>query len=365
MDRRESGPSPQSAGWLYGCFAHDSQLVGRVVGSMGDWSPDACLLARRMLESGLGLSPEDAISEYAYRSVAAALSADNPPAARALDAIAGTQQELDVVSQLWTRRYLRRPLLQEQSEALRLMIGGCLSEQGSVIWGIDGASYKAADVVSRQGGQTVPAVTVHAPGTGGRGVVTGFSTPAARDTWLADRGQEAEGPLLAVADDGPRCRAVREETALAWLLQEAAVPQVAARLRPDMLTTDVRSEIFHAWRAAALRPAGFSMESCAAELRSRMLRAPGWAAGRIGWPEGHIAARYLARLARTPVTGGQGHTAISALAEEEASAAAATRRKIPVPKAMPSRAEPAIRDIAQPPTALGDFGPRTARLQGK
>jgi hypothetical protein len=161
-------------------------------------------------------------------------------------------------------------------------------------------------------------------------VVTGFADAGARDDWIEDRAPGRTGPL-AICDTGPWCRAVLEERVLAWLLSNGGGS--GEGWRPQTFTTYSRSEIFLAWRAASGNSRYRGSASVEAELRSRLLRAPAWAAPDIGWPYGQDAVAYLHRLAATPVT----------LAQAQAAALELVRMDRPVRGPRP-----------QPPVAAAD-----------
>jgi hypothetical protein len=205
--------------------------------------------------------------------------------------------------------------------------------------GLDGAWYGAAELTAAAGMSGGPAVGV-TTSAGTLEVVTGFADAGARDDWMADRAPGRTGPL-AISHTGPRCRAVLEERVLAWLLCNGGGS--GEGWRPHAFTTYSRSEIFLAWRAAAGNARYRGSASTEAELRSRLLRAPAWAAPDIGWPYGQDAVAYLHRLAVTPVT----------LAQAQAAALELVRLDRPVRG--PRR---------QPPAAAGDPG-RTADLRAR
>ena len=98
-------------------------------------------------------------------------------------------------------------------------------------------------------------------------------------------------------------------------------------------TTYARSECYLAWHAVARDGAPGEGRVVAgavrAELARRLLRAPGWAAGYVGWPFGELALAYAGRLAATPVSDVQGKAAARELIREDRQAAEIASRAWP------------------------------------
>jgi hypothetical protein len=270
--------------------------------------PDEYLIARRELELQLGVEPGETVAAASYRKAAVALrDAGHTRAALALTAIAGTSEELRAAAREWRDRYAQRRTTDAEEAARALMASGRVVPAGSGegMDGLDGAWYGAAELTPAAGMSGGPAVvvTTHA---GTLEVVTGFAEAGARDDWMADRAP-GRTDSLAICHTGPWCRAVLEERVLAWLLCNGGGS--GEGWRPHAFTTYSRSEIFLAWRAASEDPPYRGSGSAEAELRSRLLRAPAWAAPDIGWPYGQAAVAYLHRLAATPVTLAQAQAA--------------------------------------------------------
>jgi hypothetical protein len=317
--------------------------------------PDEYLIARRELELRLGIEPGDTVGAASYRKTAVALrDAGHTRAALALTAIAGTSEELRAAAREWRDRYAQRRTTDAEQAARALMDSGRVVPVGSGdgMGGLDGAWYIAAELTpaaGMSGGGPAVVVTTRA---GTLEVVTGFADAGARDDWMADRAPGHTDPL-ASCRTGPRCRALLEERVLAWLLSNCGGS--GEGWRPQTFTTYSRSEIFLAWRAASGNSSYMGSASAEAELRSRLLRAPAWAAPDIGWPYGQDAVAYLRRLASTPVT----------LAQAQAAALELVRMDRPVhgPRRQPLAAPADPRRTADPRARQGAGDRPGPRLQ--
>jgi hypothetical protein len=192
---------------------------------------------------------------------------------------------------------------------------------------------------------------------------------AEADAWLRSRAPDATGPLLTSVNGPALPRTVKEEEVLARLLRapgEAAA--FAVLLDPGQWTTHLRAELFTTlrWLTSGGGNPGYSV--VAEAFTRRLLRAPGWAADDIGWPDATRAMTYLQRLAATTVTAGQARLAAEALARGDAVAVSATQSRLaadvragraPQPSAQSPTVTP--QSPAQVPTARPPRPPAQAR----
>jgi hypothetical protein len=319
-------------GWLIArCLAGSPELTRELIHAAkagGDGS-DALLRARRLLEFRLGTGPGSDISDASYRKAAAALQAAGHPAAETVGAIAATGTELRAVAEEWRNRYANRPRSEAESRVLAQLsarrVVTAAAEEGMP--GIDGAWYGRADLLTDTGSRPVVIMTTRA---GLADIVDGFASEQARQAWLDDRAPGRTGPL-ASCGTGPPCRAVHEEQVLAWLLQNRGGS--GEGWKPQAFTTYSRSEIFLAWLTAARVGPGADSAHVQAELERRLLRAPRWAAGDVGWPFGQDAVAYLHRLTVTPVATMMAQSAARQLLSQDKAA----RRSRPAQPAFPAR----------------------------
>lgn len=135
--------------------------------------------------------------------------------------------------------------------------------------------------------------------------------------WIADRGTTGAGeltpPPVPIASRG-----WQEETVLARLVNSPHDGSaLAAKVRPETFTTDVRYELYVAMRALAGRGKGFTSETISAELARQMDRVPGYALANYGGPGAPWAHAYLRRLSATVVTPEAAFNAAVALSQED------------------------------------------------
>jgi hypothetical protein len=276
--------------------------AARVISS-GERSNDACLQARRYLEHQWFGDPDTVPASDDYRQAASALErAGRGTLAAVLDSIASTEDELAATSRAWSQRATAHPDTGEGAHLAQLIATGnlILAGTGPEV-GADGAWYQPGWF-----GDGDPVVLVTTTAT--RELAAGFYDADARDRWLRDRHRADVPRPLADPQVEHLPRVSREEQLLSFMLRHPGwMPDLEPQARARLWTADCRHEIAGAQRAAGgKQPAGeggtAAVRDVAAELRRRMLRAPGWAAAQVGWPDGHWAERYLHRLAMTSVT---------------------------------------------------------------
>jgi hypothetical protein len=148
-----------------------------------------------------------------------------------------------------------------------------------------------------------------------------FADHAQAQGWLTDRSRDVDGPLRATAH-GPACRAASEEQVLAWLMRHPRDDGISALIGARTWTTHLRAVIFESirsvWNWERIKPAPKDMLLM---YESFLVRAPGWVADDIGWPEARHAMRYFHRVAATHVTAAETYMAALALARADATAA--------------------------------------------
>jgi len=291
--------------------------AARYAGGHGH-SNDALLRARRVLEDQWHLDLGALPAGPDWREAARLLErAGEPQLAAVLDAIAGTDAELGAAAQAWTARYaFRGNPAAEQILAGWLHDGTLIPDEGLCWQGADGAWYQTGVLSTGPGQPGDPVVLVTTMAT--RELVAGFGTERAALGWLTDRYRDGHGRALAIPAVEHLPRVTLEEQLLAWLLHHPGeAPGVMAALPGPVWTADCRHEIAAALRTAAGNAPQAGYREVSSELGRRLLRAPGWAAGQVGWPAGHWAQQYLRRLGATPVTSQAAEEAARALAVED------------------------------------------------
>jgi hypothetical protein len=159
--------------------------------------------------------------------------------------------------------------------------------------------------------------------------------------WAASRGM-SPGPVLTTATSPVAPRLSREEEMLAWLLRSPRdTPSVLADLGPEPMTSHLRAELMDAlaWVTATGGTPDYQVIGDA--YTRRLLRAPHWAAGDLGWEPERGPSRaltYMERLLATSVTPAQVRTAVTKIAEADAEAARlpqpeTARTAVPAPAA--------------------------------
>lgn len=315
------------------------RLVQQAAGfiNRGGGDTGACLFARRDLDIELYRVVVN-VNGRTYREAARRLRlAGDEAGARTLARIAGTDRDLAEAAPEWAARYRNRvPAARERAAALLLASPHVRLTGTKETRGDDGAWYRPASITV-PGGPRRCAVIVTSDADATE-AVTGFADRRARDRWLRDRvrrgapGWPYPDPARAVpvvsCDDGPLCRAVREDRVLAWILRDATLRTAeACGLAAESFTTHARAEIYLAWAALAARAPGGrpGPGDVRDELGGRVLRVPRWAVGTVGWPFGQRAVSWLDRLAVTPVTETAARAAARHLAAEAAEAIAYDR----------------------------------------
>jgi len=315
------------ADWLAAQAAQRPQAVtkaGQIIAA-GGRSNDACLHSRQFLERALGADPDAVFTFTDYRHAADWLhSTRRPHHGDILETLATTDAELRAARPAWEQRYADRPETAAERDAGMQIRRGAVVERGKAGHGVDGAWYTRA-LYQRS---YRPAVVVMTSALTEE--VVAFANIDDAGAWLKSRGPAATGPLATTAT-GPLTRTAREEEVLAFLMrQPAEMKPMSPLLSTRTWTTHLRAELFEAlqWLASGGGRLGFGV--VAEAFTRRLLRAPGWAAGDIGWPDASRAITYLQRLAATPVTAAQAYTAAQTLAGVDAVALS------PVPGISPS-----------------------------
>jgi hypothetical protein len=135
--------------------------------------------------------------------------------------------------------------------------------------------------------------------------------------WIASRGTTGAGELTPPPVPAAS-RGWQEEMVLARLVNSPMDElALAADVRPDTFTTDVRYELFAAVRAAAGQGQGFTPETIGAELAGQIDRVPGYALANYGGPGAPWAYAYLRRLSATVITSETARNAAVALSQED------------------------------------------------
>jgi hypothetical protein len=278
----------------------------------GGWSNDACLTARRLVESAWDLRRP----EPEYQRAADLLDqTGHGRLAEIFYGIAGTGAELTAAQQAWQARMALAPVsAQVLAEQLaEQLAAGLVGLTGVPELGVDGAWYQPAVHRGRPGEPGLPAVLVSTMTT--RELVTGFGSQAAQEQWLRTRGRAAgRGPITDPGVD-PAPRVVMEERVLAWLIRHPDwLRDIGRQDRAGLWTAECRHEIDAALYATGVRDGRDGYPSTVRELRRRTLRAPLWAGDLIGWPDGRWVQQYLWRLAATNVTETSARDAFQSLA---------------------------------------------------
>jgi hypothetical protein len=108
---------------------------------------------------------------------------------------------------------------------------------------------------------------------------------------------------------------------LAWLMRHPRDDGISTLLGPRTWTTHLRAVIYDAirsvWNWARITPRPRDVQLM---YESFLVRAPGWAADDIGWPDARHAMRYFHRIAATCVTAAETYMAALALARADATA---------------------------------------------
>jgi hypothetical protein len=283
--------------------------AGQIIAA-GGRSNDACLRARQFLERAVGADPARVFTAAEYMQMAHILHGTGRGAdGDVLESLAGIDAELQASRPWWDQRYRHRAQTAAERDADAQIRAGTVIERGQPGHGTDGAWYTRA-YYPRTGR---PAVVVTTSAMTEE--IVPFASTQAADTWLASRAPGARGPLMTTTT-GPVTRCGREEEILAWMLREPGAIRATASLASDPAwTTHLRAELFAALRW--LDPGSGEAPEPDAVLGAfgrRLLRAPGWAAADIGWPDADRALAYVQRLAVTPVTTAQAYAAGQALA---------------------------------------------------
>lgn len=250
-----------------------------------------------------------------------------------------SQEELRETEARWLHRYDSRPATDREYGWLdRTFDGRTRPDQPPYrVTGIDGTRSLAVTLVRRDGGRDGAVLSL--TDAGFLETVSGFPGPYDRQAWLDGREYGrvpgADGlPRTPVPLAAPGSLAGPEERVLAWLLREPGAARGAATLlQARSFSAYSRAETFLAWRSVAERNPVPPLAEVRYELARRLLRAPDWAAGSVGWPFGHIGLAYFDRLAVTPVTPGQATAALDTVTRE----AAAPGRPVPPPPAQVDR----------------------------
>lgn len=272
------------------------------------------LAARRHLDSELR-ALADWPSGRDYARAAADYEADGlHKEAAALRKIA-TSDELIVASKRrWNERFdARGPTkVAEVIEGLRGSGFIDLDPDGPY-YGADGAAYKPG--VLRYGRSEKPVLIMSARALSE--LLLDWTGWDDMYQWIASRGTTGAGELTPPPVPAAS-RGWQEELVLARLVNS---PQdesaLAAKVRPDTFTTDVRYELYAAMRALAGRGRGFTLETIGAELARQMDRVPGYALANYGGPGAPWVYAYLRRLSATFVTYDNALRAATALSEED------------------------------------------------
>jgi hypothetical protein len=337
------------ADWLAAQAAQRPRAVTRAgqIIAAGGRSNDACLHARQFLERALGAGPDAVFTFTDYRQAADWLhGARRAEHGDILETLASTDAELRAARPAWEQRYAGRPETAAERDAGAQIRTGAVVERGEAGQGVDGAWYTRAWYTR----SSRPAIVVTTSALTEE--VVAFASTDDAGNWLKTRDPAATGPLVTTAT-GPFTRAAREEELLAFLVRQPGdARSISPLVSPRTWTTHLRAELFEAlqWLTSGGGRPGFGV--VAEAFTRRLLRAPGWAAGDIGWPGASRAMAYLQRLAATPVTAAQAFTAAQKLAGADAAALS------PAPGISPSFVPGATTAQRKPPTA-----PRVPLLQ--
>src|SRR5581483_843714 len=189
----EDEPARGSAGWIARQAVLEPALMSRAARyiSGGHRSGDACLKARRYLEYHWHLNPLRLPGEADYRAAARWLeNAGHEQAAVVLEAVAGTDLELQAMAQAWTARYTSCPAAGAEALLARHLADGTVTAgPGNPVLGVDGSWYQLAAVDPGAGSPPEPAVLVTT--MTGRDLVTGFTAERAAVSWIGDRMRSA------------------------------------------------------------------------------------------------------------------------------------------------------------------------------
>jgi hypothetical protein len=353
---RQSGGQP-GGDWLAEQAAGQPRQVTRAgqIIAAGGRTNDSALHGRQFLERALGADPQASFGARDYRTAARRVEdAGRSAHGDVLETIAAADAELRAPWPAWERRYDDRPQTAAERDADAQIRLGAVVEKGKAGHGVDGAWYTRAYYT--HSGR--PAVVVTSSALTEE--LAPFASVAEADAWLRSRAPDTTGPLLTSANGPALPRTVKEEEVLARLLRvpsEAA--SMAALLGPGTWSTHLRAELFTTLRWLTSAGGTPDYSGVAEAFTRRLLRAPGWAADDIGWPNATRAMSYLQRLAATTVTAGQARLAAEALAHGDAVAVNATQSR----RAADARASRPQRP-AHVPTVRPSLPPAQVRAAG-
>jgi hypothetical protein len=231
--------------------------------------------------------------------------------------LGGLDSELVAYRRRWEERYAARSLTTEEHRTDALLSSGRVRGQAKEWAGVDGARYAGVFWAGPRGGGW-PGVVVTNSAKAAELVV--FVDDAQAQGWLADRSRGGDGPLRTIAH-GPACRAASEEQVLAWLMRHPRDDGISTLISARTWTTHLRAVIFESirsvWNWERIKP---TPKDILLMYESFLVRAPGWAADDIGWPDARHAMHYFQRVAATHVTAAETYMAALALARADATA---------------------------------------------
>lgn len=326
----------------------------------GQRSNDAALRARRTLEHALGFRASQTSAGVWLKAATAFEDAGYDAHAETLRAVAATGPELDEARRAWSARRVARLESAAERVVSRWLDDGLLLVAEPYREGADGCFYG----LSRVKDTVVPGEWAVVVMTSARRpqVVAGFDGQHRARAWLDDRTRSEPRPLAAVHLP-PEGRVSREERVLAGLLARPASVLSTVPVTAQTWTSDLRAEIFLAWRSAAGVAGGrVPRPSAVADaLERRMLRAPDEMSGFAGPASGRTKV-YLGRLLATRVGAGPALAAARDLYAEDQQAAARLRQADEALAELASRAA-ARRPLVQlPPRPTPDPSGPTARI---
>jgi hypothetical protein len=312
-----------------GILTRAGQIVAR-----GGRSNDACLRARQYLERALGADPDALFDRTDYDHAARRLDALGRSAhSEILDGLGAVSAELAAVRPVWEQRYRAWNPGAAGHDAEAQLQAGAVVERGKPGRGIDGAWYtRAYHAISGR-----PAVVVTS--SAHTREIVSFASTAQASSWLASRAPSATGPVSTTTGG----RAATEEAVLAWLLREPAHVTAAGSMT-GVWSAHLRAELFAALRWLADGKGRPDHDVISRTFERRLLRAPGWAADDIGWPEASQAHSYLTRLASTRVSESQARHAARTLSTGTTAPVppAPVTAPAPAPLQAPPRPSPSV-----------------------
>jgi hypothetical protein len=199
----------------------------------------------------------------------------------------------------WNRRYVHRPLTRNWELAGQMTRGGHVDfDPDGPYHGTDGALYRPGML-----GNGLPETPILIlAGRGTTEFMLGWADYESLMAWVAGRGTTASGALAPPpVQYGRGSRAWREDIVLGYLVGRKREVPLVDPPPPETFTTDVRYDLYLAFRNVHRSGQAITQQAIAAELVRRMARVPDDAVSAYGGRGAPWAHAYLARLESTPV----------------------------------------------------------------